>query len=77
MATGRGTAMDNLPLIKNWARATIVPLVVVWVVFLIAFDIVSAALAPDPLPSNPIQEARCKTMPDGTQICDIKPPTIP
>lgn len=69
--------MDSLPVIKSWTRAAVVPLVVVWVVFLIVFDIVSAALAPDQPLSHSVQETRCKIMPDGVRICDTSPPTIP
>lgn len=67
--------MIDLTLVCRWARALIVPAVVVWVVFLIGFDIVATALASRTEPaSDTVKSAPCRTMPDGTRVCDFAPP---
>ena len=65
--------MLSLASVSRWARALFMPLAMIWVGFLIGFDILSAALAPDAA-VKPVQTQRCKAMMDGVQICDIAPP---
>lgn len=65
--------MDSLVLVKNWAMTLIVPTVVLWVCFMIGYDIYASALGPVGR-TGLTQTNACKSLPDGTQICDMPIP---